>query len=182
MAMERACIDAQILRAIGQNPYSVHDGSEEGYSYLGASGVCIEVLNENDELNLYIDIDHDEYTVSFDVFHEHLPVGDNQALQEVLDLIDGILHNRICAVSVWCPDSNGQMIWKASTCASADQAAGSSWADLFDLSSPGKRQFPIDISATGGEERIWFWDASLCKTIPIPKEAKQRSEWQIKFR
>lgn len=179
--MERACIDAQILRAIGQNPYSVHDGSETGYSYLGASGVCIEVLNKYKELNLFIDIDHDEYTVSFDVFHEHLPVGDSQALQEVLDLIDGILHNRICAVSVWCPNSSGEMVWKASTCASADQAAGSSWAELFHVTGSGKRQSTFDIYATGGEERIRFWDASLCKTIPISKEAKQRSKWQIKF-
>lgn len=117
MEMQNAGLDAGILRLIGQNPFTVHDYSESGYSYLGPSGLCIEILNEQNDLNLYIDIDHDEYTVSFDVFHMHLPTGNSQAYAELLDLIDGILHNRICAVSIWCPDSNGEMVCRVSTCA-----------------------------------------------------------------
>ena len=182
MIMQSADIDGRILRLIGQTLYTVHYGSEAEYSYLGSDGVCIEVLNAQDELNLYIDIDHDEYTVTFDVYHEHLPTENNEAMKQLLDLIDGILHNRICAVSIWCPNSSGEMVCKAATSASAEQAAKSSWTELFDLSGSSKRQFPFDISATGGEEQIRFWEASMCKTIPIPKEAVRRRKWQIKLR
>ena len=173
MEMQNAGLDAGILRLIGQNPFTVHDYSESGYSYLGPSGLCIEILNEHDDLNLYIDIDHDEYTVSFDVFHMHLPTGNSQAYAELLDLIDGILHNRICAVSIWCPDSNGEMVCRVSTCASADQATNSSLAELFGIFDPGKRHSPFEIAKTGGEEQIRFWDASLSKNIPIPKTGKR---------
>ncbi|MBQ3761377.1 MAG: hypothetical protein II875_05100 [Clostridia bacterium] len=169
MEMQGAGIDAEILRVIGQNPYTVHNGSEAEYSYLGSVGVCIEILNENEELNLYIDIDHDEYTVSFDVFHMHLPTGDSQAMLELLDVIDGILHNRICAVSIWCPDGKGEMVCKVSTSASADEAANSSWVELFGIFGSDKRHLPFGIAETGGEEQVRFWNASMCKNIPIPK-------------
>ena len=117
--------DERILMLIKGQRYLVHHHDEEEYSYLGESGICIEILNDTGSSSLFIDRD-DEYTVSFEYHHCHYSFGDGEQISRMMETIDGILHNTICAVSIGSRGGNGQFVWSGS-CFLPSETARCQW-------------------------------------------------------
>ena len=154
--------DERILMLIKGQRYLVHHHDEEEYSYLGESGMCIEILNDTGSSSLFIDSD-DEYTVSFEYHHCHYSFGDDEQISRMMETIDGILHNTICAVSIGSREDNGQFVWSGSCFLPSETArAASGIKDLFP-----KSQLRHFANSRFTEIQLQFWDSSINRTIPV---------------
>lgn len=154
--------DERILMLIKGQRYLVHHHDEEEYSYLGESGMCIEILNDTESGSLFIDRD-DEYTVSFEYHHCHYSFGDDEQISRMMETIDGILHNTICAVSIGSRGDNGQFVWSGSCFLPSETAReANAIKDLFPQSA--LRQLA---NSRCTEILFQFWDGSLNKSTPV---------------
>ena len=123
--------DERILTLINGQRYLIHHHDDEEYSYLGGSGMCIEILNDTESSSLFIDRD-DEYTLSFEYHHCHYSFVDDEEIRDMMETIGGILHNTICTVFIGNRGKNGQFVWSGSCFVPAEIAHNAgSINDLF---------------------------------------------------
>lgn len=154
--------DERILMLIKGQRYLIHHHDEEEYAYLGDSGMCIEILNDTGSSSLFIDRD-DEYTVSFEYHHCHYSFGDGEQISRMMETIDGLLRNTICAVSIGSRGGNGQFVWSGSCFLPSETVReANAIKDLFPQSA--LRQLA---NSRCTEILFQFWDGSLNKSTPV---------------
>lgn len=165
--MVPADIDERILKAIEGQRYLIHRNDEPEYSYLRKGSVCIEVLDASGESGLIIDRDH-EYTLSFGYHHSHYSMEDDADICELAETVDGILHNRICAVSIGRRKKDNRFVLNGSRFASSDEAQSGDVEVLFP-----DTDFWYATKRHSSEMLFEYWDDSKNISIPIHLDEKQ---------
>ena len=160
-------IDGRILKALEGHRYLSHRNDERDYSYRCNGSVCIEALDASGESGLIIDRDS-EYTLSFGYHHEHYSMEDEADICELAETVSGILHNRICAVSIVHRTKGNRFVLKGSCFVASDQAETK---DVEALCQEAGLCFGIRRS---NEMMLEYWDSSKNKSIQIHRN-KNRS-------
>ncbi len=161
-------VDERILKALEGQQYLVHRNDDPDYADLPPSSVCIEVLDADGEGSLLIDLDKEyarEYTLSFGYHHDHYSMEDDAEICELAETIDGILHNRICAVSIGRRKKDNRFVLSGSRFAASDEAQSGDVEVLFpntDFWSATKRH--------NSEMLFEYWDSSKNKSIAVQQE------------
>ncbi len=164
-------IDERILNVIKGQHYLIHHNDEKGFADLGKNGVCIEVLNGDKGNSIFIDRD-DEYTLSFGYMHSHYSTDDDAEIRELAELIDDILHNKVCVASIGNRTEDNQFVWGGSTFSASEAAQIGNMEALFpyEYSLLQKRKHRKQYN----EIILQYWDSSLDRIILINKEAMKR--------
>ena len=159
--METIDIDVRILNVIKEQQYVIHHSNEKDYADLGENGVCIEILNRSRGNSIFIDRD-DEFTLSFGYMHSHFSTSDETEIGELVQLIDGILSNRICAVSIGQRHKDKQFEWLGSTFSPSEAAQNGNIETLFpEIYSGSHKRRKCNVIV------LQYWDDSLNKEIPM---------------
>ncbi len=150
-------VDERILKVLEGQQYLVHHDDEPEY-------LSIEVMNASGGTSLIID--HDiEYTLLFGYHHSHYSMEDDADISELAETIDGILHNRICAVSIGRRKKDNRFELNSSRFAASDEAQSGDAEVLFpddDFFGATRRH--------SSEMLLEYWDGTRNKSIPIKQE------------
>lgn len=159
-------MDGRILKAIEGQRYLIHRNDEADYADLSEDGVCAEVMNAGGESSLFIERD-DEYTLYFGRHHSHYSMEDDADICELAQTIDGILHNRICAVSVGHCGKDGRYVPDATWFAAAEKVRSGDAETLIP-----DADFCSALRRSGGEMRLEYWDGAKNQTVPVRRDEK----------
>ena len=166
--MVPADIDERILKVLEGQRYLIHRNDEPDYSHFRNGSVCIEVLDASGESKLIIDRDF-EYTLSFGYHHCHYSLEDDADICELAGTVDGILHNRICAVSLGHRKKNNRFVLHVSCFAASGNAGREDIETLFQETDRHRSTEMI----------LQYWNSSKNKSIPIHRNenraGRQRS-------
>ena len=156
----------EILEKLRDYHPVVHTKEEDGYDWLDSNHCSIEIQNQNGK-SLFIDLE-DEFTITYGDWHCHYMYEDRDDYEEVMEVLDDILHNRQCTLIIY---SNGKWFGSGSSHHKENYTKEDA-VQFINSFFPKKeyKEFFQDFQKYGVTIKICYWDEDKNYEFFIEKE------------
>ncbi len=158
-----------VTEAISEHEYIVHHRDEKGYDHLEEEGSMIEVLNENKGDEMFVEFNQGEATIFFGNNHDHFSLSFDDEIYWLVDLIDDIFNNRMCAVTLYGYRENANPKLLGTGFVKDKDLKNSSLDKIFEYVYE-IEEYKMMLEHNGGKAIINYWDPSLNKEIELGKK------------
>ena len=159
-----------VSEAIGEHEYIIHHRDEKGFDHLSDDGMTIEVLNENKGDELFIEFNGTEARLFFGNNHDHFSTSFDDEIYWLVDLIEDILNNRMCACSLYGYRENDREKLLGSGFVRNKDLKENSVDKVFEYVY-GIEEYKLMLDHNGGKAIISYWDPSKNYVIELEKKS-----------
>ena len=158
-----------VSEAISEHEYIIHHRDEKGYDHLKEDGVTIEVFNENKGDEMFIEFNEGEATIFFGNNHDHFSVNFDDEIYWLVDLIEDIFSNRMCACTLYGYRENGRPKLLGTGFVRRKDLKENSVDKIFEYVY-NIEEYKLMLDHNGGKAIISYWDLSLNQEMELEKK------------